>query len=394
MFKATPFEWMLIDAANQFGTGGDKNITSKDKLEFETRVLWGYENLSNLEALIEVADKPTAFAKVVFAIRDTQDNIPVGHLVGLDSAASGIQMLSTLTRCVVGMRNTGVINSGVCPDIYRTLVEVMSVMDVLRKNAKRALMTYMYSSEAKPKEVFGENVDLFYQGAIAVAPRACIIRNQGVSAWQPFATDHSWVMPNNCEIYKRVWVTKDTVIQVPNLNKRSFTFRHKVNQGTETGRSLIADITHGIDGFVVQEMSARCNYNVEALEYKQALISEYITDTSVTERTQVCSLDVLPEINAENIHKYPRNYLAQMLELINRSLEYPAFAILSIHDEFKCHPNNVQRMREAYNRILWDFYHSDLLFDIFEQITGQRHTNWPFDPEVAESILTANYALN
>lgn len=134
LIKYKPFEWMLIEAAN--------HIFDLDKDLYEKRIQWARDNLDNLEDFIEQADSKPMFAKAILAIRDVQAGKPTGAICRLDSAASGIQLLSVMTRCVVGMVNTGVIDSGKRPDIYRTLTELMNMMDMFsRKKVKLAFMT-------------------------------------------------------------------------------------------------------------------------------------------------------------------------------------------------------------------------------------------------------------
>lgn len=111
----------------------------------------------------------------------------------------------------------------------------------------------------------------------------------------------------------------------------------------------------------------------------------------ITDRTEFVALGSLDTLD---MTKATPEYLARMLELVDMVLEHRAFPLVTVHDEFKCHANNVQRMREHYNRILWEYYHSDMLFDIMEQIGGVRYQNAAFDPVIADRILQNDYAIN
>lgn len=86
--------------------------------------------------------------------------------------------------------------------------------------------------------------------------------------------------------------------------------------------------------------------------------------------------------------------MAQAKELIEDTLKHKAFPLMVTHDDFGCHPNNIQRMREHYNRLLWELYNSTIIQDILEQITGTRYDQFDYDPKVASQILEANYPLN
>lgn len=100
----------------------------------------------------------------------------------------------------------------------------------------------MYGSEREPKKAFGEGDMLmkFHIEAQNVAPHAYKLRNAMINLWQPYTEHHTWVMPDGHTVHKRVWVSKDTRLQVSGLDNRTCKFRHKVNQGTEKGVSLAA----------------------------------------------------------------------------------------------------------------------------------------------------------
>jgi len=68
--------------------------------------------------------------------------------------------------------------------------------------------------------------------------------------------------------------------------------------------------------------------------------------------------------------------------------------LINTLDEFKCHANYVNSMRKHYNRLLWEFYHSNLLADLIYQISGLTLTVNDFDQDVADQILDADYPIN
>jgi len=90
-FKSyTGFQYLLIDAANNFGpdqNAGD-NI-SLDKKIFEDRIQWALDNLGQLEQLASQADSKPLYIKAVMAIRKAQKHLPTGHIVAMDASCSG-----------------------------------------------------------------------------------------------------------------------------------------------------------------------------------------------------------------------------------------------------------------------------------------------------------------
>lgn len=238
MFKRySGTQYLMIDVASQFGIKGT----------FEKRIEWAKANLDILESLLPQAKEKPLYLKAVYAIRDTQAGKPTGHLVGLDSSSSGTQIMSAVMGCKTGALNTGLIDPDVMPDAYTTCTDAMKrilgySVDVERDDAKQALMTFFYGSEAKPKEIFEEGspaYQAFFKAAKEVAPEAYDLRNILIGAWQPYVLKHSWIMPDGFDVQIKVMQTVDTVVKVPELGS-SFTHKFLENMGSEKGLSLAA----------------------------------------------------------------------------------------------------------------------------------------------------------
>jgi len=213
MQKFTGFQYLLIDAANQFG---------HDKLLFGERIKWAEDNLEKLEDLIPQADNPYLYQKAVMAIRKAQQGIPTGHLVGFDATCSGIQVMSVLTGCKAGAEATGLVNPNVRADAYTKVTQMMNQIlggvgvSVERSQAKQALMTAFYGSKAEPIELFGEDtpeLNAFYRAATTVAPGAWQLLQDLLASWQPFALSHEWQLPDGFEAKVKVMADKETLVK-------------------------------------------------------------------------------------------------------------------------------------------------------------------------------------
>jgi DNA-directed RNA polymerase len=137
MTRYSGWQWLLIDAATQYG---------KDKLTFEERIKWTEEHLHDLEFKAYGADNYPLFMKAVMAIRKAQKGLPTGHMVGVDGCCSGIQVMSVLTGCVAGATATGLVDPDRRADAYSSVTEAMkdilgNDVDVSRTDAKQAVMT-------------------------------------------------------------------------------------------------------------------------------------------------------------------------------------------------------------------------------------------------------------
>jgi DNA-directed RNA polymerase len=141
MKRFTAWEWLLIDAATQYGL---------DKQVFETRLQWSIDHIHELEDMAshEWKEKPL-YLKAVMAIRKVQKGESTGHMIGIDSSASGMQLMSAITNCISGATATGLIDPDKRADVYteatalinKELVASNLSISVPRADMKQAIMT-------------------------------------------------------------------------------------------------------------------------------------------------------------------------------------------------------------------------------------------------------------
>jgi DNA-dependent RNA polymerase len=271
MKNFTGFDWLLIDAANQFGY---------DKLTFEKRIEWATENLPILESFADTAETKPLYIKAVMAIRKAQAGIPTGHMVGVDSVCSGIQIMSVLAGCVAGATATGCVDPDVRADAYTSVTKAMEsvlggTINISRDDAKRAVMTSFYGSKLVPKILFGEDTSelgAFYKAANMVAPGAWELLQDLLASWQPYALSHSWKMPDGFDVNIKVMEKKQVRIEIDELNHATFTYKFYENEGSKTGLSNVANMTHSVDAYILRAMHRRCNYDSDMVKEASRLI--------------------------------------------------------------------------------------------------------------------------
>lgn len=250
----TGIEYLCIDIANTFGE--DKAIGFKgDKDTFDNRIQWVKDNFNKLEERIdEVNEDKYLYIKAVQALRKVCKGEPTGHLIALDATCSGLQILSALTGCKSGARITNLLPSKTRYDAYTEITSAMQTLltkkglkaeSTSRKDAKQAVMTSLYASEAIPKEVFKVDsiIDTFYETCYLEAPGAFTMLPIMKKAWQSMACEHKWIMPDNFHVVIPVVETKETRIEINELNHK-FKTSYKVIEGKKSGISLPANITH------------------------------------------------------------------------------------------------------------------------------------------------------
>jgi hypothetical protein len=411
MTHYTGYQWLLIDAATQYG---------HDKMTFEERMQWTKANLIILEALAHTAETKPLYIKAVQAIRKAQQGLPTGHLVGLDGTCSGIQMMSVLTGCIAGATSTGLVDPNVRADAYTACTEVMN--DILggglvvsRSDAKQALMTSFYGSKAQPKSLFGEEtpeLEAFYQAAQTIAPGAWDLLQDLLASWKPYALQHCWVLPDGFDARIKVMTKKEARIEVDELDHATFTYEFYENQGQKSGLANAANLVHSVDAYVLRSMHRRCNYD-QAMAMQASLILEtelldrllgatrkagvpsgkagYYVEHYL--RSGVPDVTVLPFLTPENVQLLTRQHLDALSTIVNGMLQYKPFELVTIHDEFKAHPNNINWVRYQYKEILAELAESNLLDDLLSQLHGVPGTFKKLSNNLGELIRESAYGL-
>ena len=331
MMTFTGTEYLYIDIANQYGL---------DKEDWNTRIKWTTDNINNLEDYTQGMDDPFLYVKAVKALRDTQAGKETGFIMGLDACSSGVQILSALTGCSTGAANCGLIDTGHREDFYTNVTDKMNSLlkttnTWSRDVVKNAAMTVAYGSKREPIKAFGKStkeLKAFYIAMEKLSPGVMmamrIIQNQ----WDPTGTEHCWTMPDGHKVIAKVLIHLDKRIEVDEFNHATFTYRSEINAPDEHGLSLVANITHAVDGWIVREMVRRA--------FTQG------------------------------------------------------FQMTAIHDSFWAHPNHMNKVRQNYLDIMIEIVKSTMLVDILKEITGKNGSITRLDPNMAKKMQHAEYALS
>lgn len=416
----TGWEYLLIDAANQYGL---------DKATFEERIEWATAHLDELETMGDKKgqwkEKPL-YQKAVMAIRDAQTNKPTGHLVGLDAACSGMQIMSAMTGCQKGGLATGLVDPAVCADAYSICTTVMnrllkntaaSAVNIPRKSVKQAVMTYLYGSKKEPKKLFGEDTDelkAFHLAVQEIAPGAVEALHAFVASWQPYSLSHDWELPDGYNAHVKVMETVAHRIELDELNGVSFTYQGKENIGCARAVKNAANIVHSVDAYVLRSLVRRCNYDLtwvtqwqtalEGMLLQRELGDEPTTVTDYSEeatrklqRYQAClmaDITLLDHIRLDQIGGLGTAHIRKLLRTVNQMLTHVPFEVVTIHDEFKAHANHLNSLRMHYREILAEIAESDLLADLLSQVTHRQVTVRKHSQVLPQLIRNSNYAIS
>lgn len=434
----TPAQWVLIDAANTYGL--DKE-TYEDRLKFGRELLEKVKAEEDLSAMTKEADTPPLFVKSLYAIEDILAGNPTSHIIELDAVNSGPQLLSVLLHCKTGMRNSGVINTGVRPDGYNIILDNMNqftreqtedVEDtaisnpnakvivredggaIERKEVKNAAVPYAYGSDHKPIQVFGQDVfHVFEEGYARTFPLAAWIRQVLINAWDSSALYHEF---ESIDGFVSHLECRGTVSTKSTIQGYTYTYIQEENRplvpGFDQGtKSLVANVTHSGDAFLVREMKARCQHSPSKMARIVKQLEDYLRDpesqskstpanlrlhklAALSERHNFVSAAMFDHIEGSCLRHLGKTLLGKLLTLAKRMLERGAFYMITIHDAFKCSPMNAEAMRMTYNEIIAELYESPWLLNVVEDLTGVKY-EWveECDDETRDAILDSDYMI-
>ena len=413
----TGYQYLLIDIANHFGL---------DKLLFEERIQWVEDNINELESFAAQAETQPLYRKTVLALRNAQKGMPIGHLVGLDATCSGVQVMSVLTGCIAGATATGLVNPNVRADAYTQTTQVMNEilgngtdLKVSRKDAKQALMTSFYGSRKTPKDIFGEDtpeLNAFYQAAYQVAPGAWEVLQDLLASWQPYALQHCWKLPDGFDVRIKVMEKLDARIEVDELDHATFTYEFYENVGSKKGLSNVANVVHSVDAYVLRSMHRRCNYDPRVIEYVDQCLESELIGRSLYGQPSAGDVDmfmddkvgyyieqfnrsgmpdavIFPYLDQSNVTCLSQAHLEALATIVAGMLAYQPFELVTIHDEFRAHPNNLNHVRQQYVNIMAELADSTVLVDILNQLHGGNGSFPKLASNLAELIKGSAYAL-
>jgi hypothetical protein len=272
-----------------------------------------------------------------------------------------------------------------------------------------------YGSKKVPKTLFGEDtleLNAFYQAAQEIAPGAWDLLQTLLASWQPYALTHAWKMPDGFDVRVKVMSPKKARIEVDELEKASFTYEFYENEGTKTGKSNAANVVHSVDAWVLRSMHRRCNYNREVAEEAARLIEIELVERAMGKTQQVFGMGteahyymeqytrstladavILPHLNADTVCFLDTEHLQALARILTGMLQYQPFELVTVHDEFKAHANNMNWVRWQYREILSEIADSELLDDLLSQIHGYPGNYPKLSFNLGDQIKKSAYAL-
>jgi hypothetical protein len=416
MQSFTGWDYLAIDVANNAPFGLEKKT-------FEERIAWFNDNLTTLEDVANYAAKwksKPMYLKAVAAVRKAQAGIATGHLIGFDAVCSGMQIMSALTDCHAGADATGLVDPNRRADAYTDCTNLMvnelgHHIPGERDKVKVAVMTSLYGSKKEPKKEFGEGtpeLNAFYKAMYQLCPGACELLQALLASWQPYALEHSWVLPDGFQARVKVMQKVEQRIEVDELAS-SFTYVYYENEGEEKGVKNAANVVHSIDAYVLRSLIRRCNYDRDQVKRSFNYVTDELVERSmgiaaqddacITEETEyytehykrsgMADIVILPYLDRCSVAGLSSAHLQGLNRILDTMLQHKPFEIVTVHDDFKCHANNMNHLRAHYRDILAELAEGNLLDDVLSQVNGWQGHFPKKSTNLGSTIRQSNYAL-
>lgn len=402
----TPFEYILIAAANAFG---------QDKLVFEERIEWAKSNGKNLRKMLPIADDIPLATRAVLEIERIRDGARTTQfMMGLDACASGVQVLASLCNDHTAAQYVGLVDPNKRCDVYASQVEFMnqylpedkwialgkdSTAKFTRDMVKYPFMTHFYDSTAVPEEVFGERtIELlaFYRAVEAMCPGVSNLILDIKGAIKPDALSYAWTGFDGFRAITDVMVATEHKVIVEGMKNRfggeaTFTHIHRTNAPDPRYKALLANVTHNVDSGLVNEMDRRCNHDKKKLlKVYGAIQGCKVTNAMDQKFVSLRECDAL--LNGKE--DYTDNELGLLARVIESVIDEPTGPLVTVHDEFKSYPHMMNSVRKHYRNILAEVADSNSMERILRDLYKDPNLKYTKEgSNLGDVIRQSQYAL-
>ena len=159
---------------------------------------------------------------------------------------------------------------------------------------------------------------------------------------------------------------------------------------------------------MLRSMHRRCNYDkdmvnnaLQVLMFYKATSPKVPEDacSKVTyyieqyERSGMTDVVILPYLSTDNVGQLSHNHVESLLSIVEYMLSYEPFELVTIHDEFRSLPGNLNYVRQNYINILAELADSNLLDDLLSQLYHEPVHFEKGIENLSEFIRGSNYGL-
>lgn len=396
------------------------NVLGMDKESYNKRIKAVKQY--NVEQLIikansidDAGDRAMAFQAI--DVLEQAINGYVHSPILMDWCSSGASLISVICRDLTGMKSCGVFNEfdqdpGNLYQVTADLINKLAGSNYLRKQVKKAMLSYYYGGQKKAKLTFGEDLKFFEQAYAQLLPCAYEFRKQTLNAWPSELNAIEFTLPDHYQVYvpilldsasQRLDIVDDDITNGINMHFKVQGCRRK---GAAHTLGLGAHLIHGCDGFIKRELIVMSRLTREMcleilardsnmfLDSGNIVIPECIQGVLESyKETGYLSYRVFALLkDYEGEFHLPVDLRIDLLNMAER-LGDETFEMLHIHDEFGVLPQYVNQLRKNANTVYAGLYRSNLM-EYYNRKFNMSVPVKPFDKNVYEQLLEVDYLLS
>lgn len=385
------------------------HFTEEQYIQLAIANTYGLDKLTYAERLAKVgectdskqASEPHQHKAHMHAYEQWQQGNKYHQPVYFDAICSGMQILGVLSGCEKACMATGLINTGVRPDAYTAITKAMNI-DIERDDVKKAVMTALYGSTEKPQEILGDKVSYLWAAIYEVAPTVADLMEHilGSAAKN---IKYEWTLPDGHTAKTHDFKYED----IPFSCNGTELYVTKKDKQSSRRLSLLANLTHSVDGWVLRELITATKLGkTEALVKVSAAKDKVGSLDSLSKKIRDQVIRMGNQYKATGIASYTalllptealaalgNAYLDALATRIDTWLHEVPYGMITIHDSFGCLPKNMNATRKLYNEIMYTITTHDLLNNLLNQVGLKAFSYRKVIPDV-ERILDADYAIN
>ena len=245
--------------------------------------------------------EPILGRKAIRALKDTEECKATGYVMSLDATSSGLQVMAALSGCEATATQVNMVDPDQRVDVYNTIANEMNLQlskPVSRKIVKQVAMTHFYNSRAEPKKLLSaEELKVFYTVIDGFLPGAEQVMDAINECWDPQATSHEWIMPDDHHVYVPVVEPINGVYSDEQFGDIPLRWLHQTK--SDNYRSLCPNIIHSVDGYVAREMIRRCNFQLSHVHDCFVFNPNHLQHVTMTYReimAEIASSDLMEDI--------------------------------------------------------------------------------------------------
>ena len=236
-------------------------------------------------------------------------------------------------------------------------------------------MTFCFGSRKVPRETLGEeNIPVFVEMVQKEFPGVWNALQFMERLWQPQVTSHRWTMPDGFEVIQWNQGLEETVVT---LFGQQVAVCRQVPVRLKRGISLLANITHSVDGLICREMIKRAQFDPVQANLKlrgywaEAGHPNIDPLVALWRRTGFLSVDLVNALDQSTFDRLSPSERLEVILMLEHLQDKESFYLIPIHDSFSCEVQHCNDMCKMYRYIMQQVWDSDILASIASDITGQ-----------------------